>query len=58
MKNSLLVLLAAGLGSFILPASVSAQASPAEAQVNALEGLFGKNAGARRSGAKGVCASG
>ena len=58
MKNSLLILIAAGFGSFMLPTSVSAQASPAEAQVNALEGLFGKNAGARRSGAKGVCASG
>ena len=35
-----------------------AQVPQAQAQVDALEGLFGKHAGARRSGAKGVCASG
>lgn len=39
-------------------APAAAQVSLPEAQVNALEGLFGKHAGARRSGAKGVCASG
>lgn len=40
-----------------LPAA-QAQVPPAQAQVDALEGLFGKHAGARRSGAKGVCAAG
>jgi catalase len=35
-----------------------AQASLPEAQVNALEGVFGAHAGYRRSHAKGVCASG
>jgi catalase len=42
----------------LLPLAAHAQSSPAEAQVNALEGLFGKQAGSRRSGAKGLCASG
>lgn len=49
---------AAGLGSFVLPLSAHAQVSPPEAQVNALEGLAGKQAGFRRSQAKGLCASG
>jgi catalase len=57
MKQTLLALAAAGLGALLAPAA-HAQASPAEAQVNALEGLFGKQAGSRRSGAKGLCASG
>jgi catalase len=35
-----------------------AQTSAAEAQVNALENLFGKQAGFRRAHAKGLCASG
>ncbi len=39
-----------------LPAA--AQTSQAESQVNALEGLFGKQGGFRRSQAKGVCATG
>lgn len=58
MKPLLLAVAAsAALGSFLLPAASSAQSLP-EAQVNALEGLFGKQAGFRRSGAKGICASG
>ncbi len=35
-----------------------AQAAPPVAQVDALEGLFGKHPTARRSGAKGICAVG
>ena len=51
MKPLLLAVAAsAALGSFLLPAASSAQSLP-EAQVNALEGLFGKQAGFRRSGA-------
>jgi catalase len=41
-----------------IPTIAYAQPSPAETQVNALEGLFGKQSGARRSQAKGVCATG
>ena len=41
-----------------LSAPAHAQGSQPQAQVDALEGLFGKHAGARRSGAKGVCATG
>jgi catalase len=51
------ILAAAALGSLLLVGPASAQNLPLE-QVDALEGLFGKNAGFRRSGAKGVCASG
>lgn len=49
-------LMLSALAALSLPAS--AQPSPPEAQVNALEGLFGKHPTARRSGAKGLCASG
>lgn len=45
------------LGLAFVPAA-NAQTSAAEAQVNALEGLAGKQPGARRSFAKGVCATG
>jgi catalase len=38
--------------------AAQAQVPQPQAQVDALEGLFGKHAGARRSGAKGVCATG
>jgi catalase len=48
---------AAAACSFAFHAPAAAQSLPLD-QVNALEGLFGKNAGARRSGAKGVCAAG
>lgn len=51
------ILTAAAAGSLFLVGPVSAQNLPLE-QVNALEGLFGKQAGFRRSGAKGLCASG
>ncbi len=47
----------AALAVTLLPAA-HAQTSAAEAQVNALENLFGKHAGFRRAQAKGVCASG
>lgn len=50
-------LAAAAAGSLLFAGPASAQNLPLE-QVNALEGLFGKHAGSRRSGAKGVCASG
>ncbi len=42
----------------VTPLPVAAQASLAEQQVNALEGLFGKQPGARRAQAKGLCATG
>lgn len=59
MKLSLLSVAAAtALFSHVLPAHAQAQTELPQAQVNALEGLFGKQAGFRRSGAKGVCASG
>ncbi len=47
----------AAAGSLLSIGPAAAQNLPLE-QVDALEGLFGKNAGFRRSGAKGVCASG
>lgn len=58
MKQLILTAVAAGLGSLLLPVASQAQVSVPEAQVNALEGLAGKQAGFRRSQAKGVCASG
>jgi catalase len=59
MKPLLLAAAAsAALGSSLLSPVALAQASPAEAQVNALEGLTGPQPGFRRSGAKGICASG
>ena len=58
MKPLLLAVAAtAALGSTLLSPQVFAQ-SQAEAQVNALEGLAGPQPGSRRSGAKGICASG
>ncbi len=58
MKPLLLAVAAsAALGSALLAANALAQ-SQAEAQVNALEGLAGPQPGSRRSGAKGICASG
>jgi catalase len=54
----MLTAVAAGLASLTLPITAHAQLSVPEAQVNALEGLAGKQAGFRRSQAKGVCASG
>lgn len=59
MKPLLLAVAAsAALGSSLLAPPALAQASIAEAQVNALEGLAGPQPGFRRSGAKGICASG
>jgi catalase len=58
MKKLMLASAAAALGTLYFPLSAAAQPSPAEAQVNALEGLFGKQASFRRSQAKGLCASG
>lgn len=58
MKKLILAATAAGLGSLVLPLTTHAQVSPPEAQVNALETLFGKQASFRRSQAKGLCASG
>lgn len=57
MKLSLTAAALAVAGG-VLPLAAQAQVSQPEAQVNALEGLFGKHATFRRSGAKGVCASG
>ena len=56
MKHFLFAATAVALGGATLP--VVAQVSQPQAQVDALEGLFGKHPGARRSGAKGLCASG
>ncbi|MFW2357813.1 hypothetical protein [Hydrogenophaga sp.] len=59
MKPLLLAAAAsAALGSSFLAPAAWAQASMAESQVNALEGLAGPQPGSRRSGAKGICASG
>ena len=58
MKKHLFAAAAAGLSSLLLPLAAQAQVSQPQAQVDALEGLFGKHAGSRRSGAKGLCASG
>lgn len=52
----LLVLCA--MGALVGPLPVAAQPSLAEQQVNALEGLSGKQAGFRRAQAKGICATG
>jgi catalase len=50
---------AAAIGFGALPqAPARAQASVAEQLVDGLEGVFGKHAGMRRSGARGVCAEG
>lgn len=46
------------LGLMAFPAAALSQETTPAAQVDALEALFGKHPGARRSGAKGVCASG
>ena len=53
----LLTLTAAAAGALWICTPAAAQSPPLD-QVNALEGLFGQHKGFRRSGAKGVCASG
>ena len=58
MNKFVLAITAAGLGAAFLPSIARAQASTPEAQINALEGVAGKQPGSRRSQAKGVCASG
>ena len=58
MKRPLLSALSFTLVSAFVPVFAHAQTSPPEAQVNALEGLFGKQAAQRRSQAKGLCATG
>ena len=58
MKVLLIAATAASLVSLLLPQMSMAQPAPAEVQVNALEALFGKQSGFRRSQAKGICASG
>lgn len=60
MKTLILAAVTAttGLGGLLFGAQAHAQPTQPEQQINALEGLFGKQAGFRRSGAKGVCASG
>ena len=57
-RTPLAVLAATAFLAIGTSAPAVGQVSQPEAQVNALEGLFGKHAGARRSGAKGVCAVG
>ena len=56
MNTSALVVAATGLLAFSLP--LAAQVPAPLAQVDALEGLFGKQPSFRRSQAKGICASG
>ena len=58
MRTTLFMAATAGLACLLAPLTAHAQASPAQTQVDALEGLFGKQAGFRRSQAKGLCASG
>ena len=58
VKVLLIAATAASRGNLLLPRMSMAQPAPAEMQVNALEALFGKQAGCRRSQAKGICASG
>lgn len=58
MNKLIIATAVASLGALALPMAAQAQASLAEQQVNALEGLAGKQPTARRSGAKGLCASG
>lgn len=58
MKRIMSTAVAAALAATFLPATSQAQMSQPQEQVDALEGLFGKHAGFRRSGAKGLCASG
>lgn len=55
--KSIALLAATSILASLAPAA-QAQASDPTALVDALEGVFGKQAGFRRSGAKGVCATG
>lgn len=58
MNRFVLAIAAAGLGAALLPSIAYAEVSAPEAQVDALEGVAGKQPRSRRSQAKGVCASG
>ncbi len=58
MKKATLAAAVAGLATSVLVPFAHAQTSAPEAQVNALENVFGKHAGFRRAQAKGLCASG
>ena len=58
MKKILLTAAAAASAVLAIATAQAQTASLPEAQVNALEGLFGKQAGFRRAQAKGLCASG
>ena len=58
MRKTMLAATAAALGALISVSPSHAQTWQPQEQVDALEGLFGKHAGFRRSGAKGLCASG
>lgn len=58
MKNTSLAATGALLGCLVVPMTAQSQTSLPEAQVNALESVFGKHAGFRRAQAKGLCASG
>ena len=58
MNKFVLAIAAAGLGAALLPSTACAEVSAPEAQVDALEGVAGKQPKSRRSQAKGVCASG
>jgi catalase len=56
-SNTLLAVLVGSLFAS-MAGTVSAQAPTPDHLVDALEGVFGKQAGFRRSGAKGICATG
>ena len=59
LSSAAVVLVTAGASvAFSVSVQAQASASPPEAHVNALEGLFGKQATFRRSQAKGLCATG
>lgn len=57
-STAMSILALSALAAIAAPASAQAQASTPQMQVEALEGLFGKQPSFRRSHAKGVCASG
>lgn len=57
-RLALLAATALALPLFAAPAPARAQGASPVALVNSLEGVFGTHAGARRSHAKGVCATG
>ena len=58
LSTALPVVALSVLAAIAAPVSAQAQASTPQAQIEALEGLFGKQPSFRRSHAKGLCASG